>query len=338
MTSLSEFFGPQSPLSEHLPGFQPRAGQAWMADAVAETLANSTRLVVEAGTGTGKTFAYLLPALFSGKRTIISTGTKALQDQLYHRDLPLITGVVGRPIRTALLKGRANYLCLHRLDTVDEIPASLLSDLQAVQSWRHRTIDGDRAELTDVAEDSGIWPWVTSTADNCLGQQCPSYADCHVVKARREAQEADLVVVNHHLLLADLAMKEQGFVEFLPGTEAVIVDEAHQIPDLATQFFGVSLGSRELERLVEETRAATLVIADTEMRRRIDRLQNAVLELRAAAPRDEGRHELAAMLPSLYQSIKARLRQHTYVFVGFTGGTEKHAGAAGYASSPSSVS
>ncbi len=274
-----------------------------MAEAVAETLADSGRLVVEAGTGTGKTFAYLLPALFSGKRTIISTGTKALQDQLYHRDLPLITGVVGRPIHTALLKGRANYLCMHRLDTVDEIPASLLSDLQAVQSWRHRTIDGDRAELTEVAEDSGIWPWVTSTADNCLGQQCPDYSDCHVVKARREAQEADLVVVNHHLLLADLAMKEQGFVEFLPGTEAVIVDEAHQIPDLATQFFGVSLGSRELERLVEETRAATLVIADTELRRRIDRLHTALLALRSAAPREEGRHELAAMLPSLRGSL-----------------------------------
>ncbi len=303
MTSLSEFFGPHSPLSEYLPGFQPRAGQAWMAEAIEETLLNSDKLVVEAGTGTGKTFAYLLPAMLSGKRTIISTGTKALQDQLFHRDLPLITNVIGRPVITALLKGRANYLCLHRLDSVDEMPANLLSDLQAVKSWRHRTVDGDRAELTDVAEDSAIWPWVTSTADNCLGQQCPSYSDCHVVKARREAQEADLVVVNHHLLLADLAMKEQGFVEFLPGADAVIVDEAHQIPDLATQFFGVSLGTRELERLVDETRAATLVLADTELRRRIDRLQTAVRLLRAAAPRDEGRHELSGILPDIRESL-----------------------------------
>lgn len=303
MTSLSDYFGADSPLADQLPGFQPRAGQAWMAEAIEESLQTAQKLVVEAGTGTGKTFAYLLPAMLSGKRTIISTGTKALQDQLFHRDLPLISRVVGRPVATALLKGRANYLCLHRLDSVDELPASLLPDLEAVQNWRHRTVDGDRAELTDVAEDSAIWPWVTSTADNCLGQQCPSYSECHVVKARREAQDADLVVVNHHLLLADLAMKESGFVEFLPGADAVIVDEAHQIPDLATQFFGVSLGSRELERLIEEVRAATLVAADGELRRRIDRLGNSTRMLRAAAPREEGRHEMGKLLPDLRESL-----------------------------------
>lgn len=272
-----------------------------MAEAVAEAIADSGKLVVEAGTGTGKTFAYLLPALMSGRKTIISTGTKALQDQLYHRDLPLIGKAVGRPVTTALLKGRANYLCLHRLDTVaSQVSATnLVDDLHAVRGWRHRTTSGDRAELLDVAEDSTVWPLVTSTADNCLGSQCPVYQKCHVVRARRAAQEADLVVVNHHLLLADLAMKEEGFIEFLPGAEAIILDEAHQIPDLAAQFFGISLGSREIERLFDEIRGATLSRGDATLQRRLDAAQTALRVLRAECPRDEGRHELSAVMESI---------------------------------------
>ena len=276
-----------------------------MAEAVAETIAGLGNLVVEAGTGTGKTFAYLLPALESGRKTIISTGTKALQDQLYHRDLPLVGKCIGRPVTTALLKGRANYLCLHRLDKVDEFPLALIDDMNAVREWRHRTTSGDRAELVDVAEDSAVWPYVTSTTDNCLGQQCPLYSDCHVVRARREAQEADVVVVNHHLLLADLAMKEDGFVEFLPGAEAVILDEAHQVPDLAVQFFGIAAGSREIERIVEETRAATLPLGQNEIARRIDALETAVKRLRAAAPREEGRYELSQVLPEIREPLDA---------------------------------
>jgi len=305
VTDLSEFFGEHSPLKQHLPGFQPRAGQAWMAEAVAETIAAQGKLVVEAGTGTGKTFAYLLPALQSGHKTIISTGTKALQDQLYHRDLPLIGKAIGRPIDTALLKGRANYLCLERLDHLPEVAEALVGDLNAVREWRYRTHSGDKAELTEVAEDSRIWPLVTSTVDNCLGQKCPEYTNCHVVKARRAAQEADLVVVNHHLLLADLAMKEEGFVEFLPGAEAIILDEAHQIPDLAVQFFGVALGSRELERLIDEIRIETVPYWQPELLRRIDALQTAVRVLRAEAPRDEGRHQLAAVMDVLQEPLDA---------------------------------
>ena len=244
-----------------------------------------------------------MPALLSGRKTIISTGTKALQDQLYHRDLPLISKAVGRPVTTALLKGRANYLCLHRLQQLTDIASTLADDLNEVREWRHRTGSGDRAELTEVAEDSAIWPLVTSTADNCLGQKCPDYSSCHVVKARREAQEADLVVVNHHLLLADLAMKEEGFVEFLPGAEAIILDEAHQVPDLAVQFFGVALGSRELERLVDETRAATLPFAQPGLIRRIDKLQTAVRVLRAEAPRKEGRHELGEVMAEMREPL-----------------------------------
>lgn len=303
MISLSDFFGDSSPLKDLLPGYQPREGQAWMAEAVAETIAGRGRLVVEAGTGTGKTFAYLLPALASGGKTIISTGTKALQDQLFHRDLPLLGKAVGRPVDAAMLKGRANYLCLHRLDLADDVAPSLATDLALIRDWRHRTRSGDRAEQSDVAEDSPVWPLVTSTAENCLGQQCPQYEDCFVVKARRAAQEADLVVVNHHLLLADLAMKEEGFVEFLPDADALILDEAHQLPDLAVQFFGVGLGTRELERIAGEVRAATLGVAGAELSGRIDRLEQALRDLRLAAPREEGRHELAELMPQLGGAI-----------------------------------
>jgi ATP-dependent DNA helicase DinG len=274
-----------------------------MAEAVAEAIAGSRRLVVEAGTGTGKTFAYLLPALLSGRKTIISTGTKALQDQLYHRDLPLVCKTVGRPVSTALLKGRANYLCLHRLDQVTEPGGAIADDLNDVHEWRHRTGSGDKSELIDVPEDSPVWPLVTSTADNCLGQKCPEYSKCYVVKARKAAQEADLVVVNHHLLLADLAMKEEGFVEFLPGAEAVIIDEAHQIPDLAVQFFGVALGSRELERVLDDLCAATLPYAQADLNRRVDKLQTAIRSLRADAPRDEGRHQLGEVIDDIRESL-----------------------------------
>ena len=305
MTDLSEFFGENSPLKKLLPGFQPRAGQAWMAEAVAETIAGLDKLVIEAGTGTGKTFAYLLPALQSGRKTIISTGTKALQDQLFHRDLPLIGQAVGRPVAAALLKGRANYLCLERLDHATDVAEALINDLNAVREWRYRTESGDKAELTDVAEDSRVWPLVTSTVDNCLGQKCPEYSNCHVVKARRAAQEADLVVVNHHLLLADLAMKEEGFVEFLPGAEAIILDEAHQIPDLAVQFFGVALGSRELERLVDEIRVASMPVQQPELQRRIDALQTAIRVLRAEAPHEEGRHQLAEVMANISDPLDA---------------------------------
>ncbi len=307
MTNLTEFFGKQSPLKALLPGFQPRAGQGWMAEAVAEAIANSDKLVVEAGTGTGKTFAYLIPALLSGRKTIISTGTKALQDQLYHRDLPLVGKAIGRPVTTALLKGRANYLCVQRLDQLTDPASGLRADLNEVREWRYRTGSGDKAELIEVPEDSPVWPLVTSTADNCLGQKCPEYNKCHVVKARRAAQEADLVVVNHHLLLADLAMKESGFVEFLPGAEAIILDEAHQIPDLAVQFFGISIGSREIERLVDEISTLTSPYSQPDLNRRVDALQTAVRDLRATAPRKEGRYELGDVINELRRPLDTLL-------------------------------
>ena len=305
MQDLASYFGPDSRLKTLLPGFQPRAGQAWMAEAVAEAIDERSRLIVEAGTGTGKTFAYLLPGLLGGQKTIISTGTRALQDQLYHRDLPLVAKAVGMPVTTALLKGRANYLCIERLEQAEAPDSRTAGHLQRVRQWRHRTDSGDRAELTDVPEDSPVWPLVTSTVENCLGQQCPHYDACHVVRARRRAQEADLVVVNHHLLLADLAMKEDGFVAFLPGADVVILDEAHQIPDLATRFFGISIGSRDVERLVDELRVAAQPFDQPEIARRIDALITALRVLRAEAPRAEGRHELTAVIDTLRQPLDA---------------------------------
>jgi len=308
--TLAEFFGPDSALKSHLPGFQPRAGQALMAEAVADAISYSRQVIIEAGTGTGKTFAYLLPALQSGKKTIISTGTKALQDQLYHRDLPLIGKAVGRPVTTALLKGRANYLCVQRLEIAEQgspgqRSALLESDLRTVSEWRHRTRSGDRAELIDVKEDSPVWPQVTSTADNCLGSQCPLYKKCHVVKARKAAQEADLVVVNHHLLLADLALKEEGFIEFLPGAEAIILDEAHQLPDLAAQFFGVSIGSREIGRLLDEIQAQTIALKKASVNKAIAAAQQSLRELLADAPKSEGRHELSVVIDKVHAPLAA---------------------------------
>ncbi|MEO8670436.1 MAG: ATP-dependent DNA helicase [Tahibacter sp.] len=240
-------------------GFAPRESQQAMAQAVAEAIDERHTLIVEAGTGTGKTFAYLVPALLSGRRVIVSTGTKTLQDQLFHRDLPRVRSVTGARLKASLLKGRANYLCLYRLDQAHKegrfTSREQAGQIQDLRAWAARTTSGDRGEFADVPEDSPLWPRVTSTTDNCLGADCPMFNDCFVVKARRAAQEADLVVVNHHLLFADLAIKQEGFGEILPGAHAFILDEAHQIPELAGQFFSVSLSSRQLQELVADTQA-----------------------------------------------------------------------------------
>lgn len=255
--NVSALLGADGPFARELPNFSPRDTQQRMADAVAEAIEDGGTLVAEAGTGTGKTFAYLVPALLSGKRVIISTGTRNLQDQLFHRDLPRVRSVLGAKIDAALLKGRANYLCLYRLEQTAQDgqfkSRAQAHDLQTIRAWRSRTKSGDRAELAEVPEASPLWPRVTSTTENCLGAECPFYDDCFVVKARRRAQEADIVVVNHHLLFADLALKQEGFGEILPGAHAFILDEAHQIPELAGQFFSVSISARQLNELANDS-------------------------------------------------------------------------------------
>jgi len=257
--SSAEDFAADGPLARALPGFRPRSGQARMADAVAEALAARQVLLVEAGTGTGKTYAYLVPVMAAGLRVVVSTGTKTLQDQLFRRDLPALAAALGRPVHVALLKGRANYLCRHRLAlALEDPPARDSSELARIGDWATLTGSGEIAELAGLPEDAPVWGRVTSTTDNCLGQSCPEFQRCHVVKARREALKADVVVVNHHLLLADLALKDEGFGELLPGLDAVVVDEAHQLPEIAARFFGVSVGTRQLRGLAADARAEAL--------------------------------------------------------------------------------
>ncbi|EGT4434936.1 ATP-dependent DNA helicase, partial [Cronobacter sakazakii] len=230
--------------------------QRQMAQAVSAAIEAATPLVVEAGTGTGKTYAYLAPALRAGKKVIISTGSKALQDQLYSRDLPTVAKALEFKGRLALLKGRSNYLCLERLEQQalagGDLPVQTLSDVIQLRGWANETVDGDISTCGRVAEDAPVWPLVTSTNDNCLGTDCPLYKDCFVVKARKKAMEADVVVVNHHLFLADMVVKESGFAELIPEAEVIIFDEAHQLPDIASQYFGQSLSSRQLLDLARD--------------------------------------------------------------------------------------
>jgi len=256
--TLAEIFGRDGPLAAALPDYTVRAQQVAMAEHVAAALAGHEPLIVEAGTGTGKTFAYLGPALLSGRRVILSTGTRALQDQLFHRDLPAICRALGRPARIALLKGRANYLCRHRLELAEQqayargLRREVATALPRVRAWSLTTKRGDIADVPGFGEQDAVWPWVTSTRENCLGTDCGMYEECFVLAARREAQAADIVVVNHYLLMADLVLKEEGFGDLLPGVDAIVIDEAHQLPDIAAQFLGYSVSTRQLSGLAKD--------------------------------------------------------------------------------------
>src|SRR5688572_5333666 len=265
MQDFEEIFGAEGPLATAIPGFATRDEQIAMAEHVWQALRSHGRLIVEAGTGTGKTFAYLVPALLSGRRVIVSTGTRNLQDQLFHRDLPTVTAAIGRPSRVALLKGRSNYLCVHRLELAEQQAVSrglrreVAVALSKVRSWSRVTKQGDISELAQLSDADPVWPWVTSTRDNCLGPDCPSFDRCHVVQARRDAQAADVVVVNHHLLMADLVLKEEGFGDLLPGADAIVIDEAHQLPEVATNFLGFTVSSRQLQALSRDLAAELLL-------------------------------------------------------------------------------
>lgn len=255
---IAKIFSSEGALGKTIPGFQPRQPQLDMANAVQNAIKNKSQLVVEAGTGTGKTFAYLAPALLSGKKVIISTGSKNLQEQLFHRDLPLMVDALGYYGQVALLKGRSNYLCLDRLSRQmlesheHDADPELLSQLVKIRTWSSETKSGDLGECDAIAEDSFVIPTVTSNNDNCLGKDCPSYEDCFVNKARKKAMDSDVIVVNHHLFLADLAIKETGFGELIPEGDVFIFDEAHQLPDIASQYFGQSLSSRQIQELAKD--------------------------------------------------------------------------------------
>ncbi|QHS09637.1 ATP-dependent DNA helicase [Sinimarinibacterium sp. NLF-5-8] len=253
--TLASLLGSDGVLAQAVEGFAPRAAQQQMAAEVARAIVDETALVIEAGTGTGKTFAYLLPALLSGQRTIVSTGTRTLQDQLFNRDLPRLLRAIGSEARVALLKGRANYLCLYRMKRASKVPAvqhHYFEQWLGVQDWARRTATGELSELGEFADDAPLTRQITSTADNCLGSRCEDFENCFVARARRNAQAADLVVINHHLLLADFTLKDRGFGQILAGSDAIIMDEAHQLPELAAQFFGCRISTRQLQDLAKD--------------------------------------------------------------------------------------
>lgn len=246
-------FDDDAALAAALPGYAARDGQSEMAATVARAIDSGGRLAVEAGTGTGKTLAYLLPALASRRKIIVSTATRYLQSQLDDKDVPLAQAVLGRAVHTTVLKGRANYLCLHRLNLTEQGGDLYLAPrIRAVREWAARTTTGDLGEFGDLGDGDALWPRITSTTDNCLGQECPLFKQCWVVHARREAQAADLVIVNHYLLFADLTLREAGFGEVLPGADAIVLDEAHRLPDIAGRFFGQALSARQIKDLVRD--------------------------------------------------------------------------------------
>ncbi len=262
---VREMFTPHGPLARATAFFQPRQGQTDMALAVADTLEKGGSLVVEAGTGVGKTFAYLVPALLSAERVLLSTATKTLQDQLFSRDIPDVIKALGLPLKLAMLKGRGSYLCQQRLELA--LTSATLPDrhavktLAVVQQWARTTSSGDLAEVPNLDEQSALIPLITSSRDNCLGSPCPHWRDCHVNQARREAMAADVVVINHHLFFADMAVRESGMAELLPTVRVVIFDEAHQLNETGIQFLGKQLGTGQLLDLARDTLTAGLQLA-----------------------------------------------------------------------------
>ena len=297
---LEAVFGPGGPLASKIPEYRVRTQQVQMAVGVASAIEDSAVLVCEAGTGTGKTFAYLVPAILSSGKVIISTGTKTLQDQLYRRDLPMVRSALGVPVSTALLKGRANYVCHHHLERnleARQMGREVERDLLRIASFARVTHTGDKGELADVPEEARAWDLATSTRENCLGQACPRYRDCFVMAARREALAADVVVVNHHLFFADVVLKDEGMAELLPACNTVIFDEAHQLPDTATLFFGETLSTGQLIELARDVRTEALAGAgDTPEARDLSAaLDKAARDLRLALPGENARFNAASV-------------------------------------------
>lgn len=287
---IAECFAVDGPLAGALPGYRPRQAQIELAQAIGETIDAHGTLVAEAGTGIGKTWAYLVPAMLRGGKVLISTGTRTLQDQLFSRDLPRVRAALTIPITTALLKGRSNYICHYHLDRLQGDERALksrseISQLRAIELFAKTNRSGDRGELGNIPEDADIWQRVTSTRENCLGQECPHIRDCFVVKARKQAQEADIVVINHALFMADLVLRESGITDLLPDADTIIFDEAHQLPDTATRFLGSSVSTHQLLDFARMTEVAGLAHAREAMNwsEAHKRIETAARELRLAA-------------------------------------------------------
>jgi ATP-dependent DNA helicase DinG len=259
--ACANYFLPEGKLAQAIEGFAPRPSQVQLTEAIAQAMEQGTHLVAEAGTGTGKTYAYLVPALLSEMKTVISTGTKNLQDQLFKRDLPLVREALGKPVKVALLKGRDNYLCHYHIDRHLQNPALTQKEFYSLQKIRQKLASlkqGEKQELTDIDEHDSVFHYAVSTKDNCLNQECEFYKDCFLVKARRKAMDADIVVVNHHLLFADLTLKDEGLGELLPKVKAIILDEAHQVPDIASRFLSKHVSTRQIAQLADTVATSQL--------------------------------------------------------------------------------
>ena len=301
MVDLETIFSGEGPLGRAVTGFRARPFQVEMAQAVAEAIEDRSVLVAEAGTGTGKTFAYLVPALLAGGKVIISTGTKTLQDQLYDRDIPTVRAALNAPVTVALLKGRGNYVCHYHLARARE--GALLATredaawLEEIARFAGTTATGDRADCSTVPESAGAWLHATSTRENCLGSQCPDYDRCFVMEARRQALAADVVVVNHHLFFADLVLREEGMAELLPACNTVIFDEAHQLPETATLFFGETVSTSQLIDLARDTRLEAAAAAKdyAPLPEAARRLERAARDLRLVFDEETGRWPVRAL-------------------------------------------
>lgn len=316
---ITSILGDLGPFAKSNPNFKARQEQLTMATAVNRAISNSTNLLVEAGTGVGKTFAYLVPALLSEQQVVISTGTKNLQDQLFKRDLPALLKTLGISPLTALLKGRNNYLCEYRLETT--IASGRLPDPRAVKHlamvnlWRDKTTSGDLGELSPLPEDSPVYPYVTSTAENCLGQDCPFFDKCFLAAAREKARKAKVLVVNHHLLLADLVLKEDGFGELLPDTDVFIVDEAHHLAKTAYQFYGSSISSRQINELCKEVELEyrTKVTDSRDLMLEAQRLAKQAKDFRVALPTYDAKEDWKPT-PDLNKELQALIKKINGLF------------------------
>ncbi|MDD2885788.1 MAG: ATP-dependent DNA helicase [Dechloromonas sp.] len=302
MSSLPEIFAPDGPLARAIAGYRIRGQQLEMAERIEDAIRQNSVFIAEAGTGTGKTFAYLVPALKSNGKVIVSTGTKTLQDQLFNKDLPMVRDILKAPVKIALLKGRANYVCPYHLERALADGRFLTredaADARRISVFAKTTHSGDKSECLEVNENSPVWQHATSTRDNCLGQECPDYKECFVMQARKEAMAADLVVVNHHLFFADVMLRDEGMAELLPACNTVIFDEAHQLPEVATLFFGDSVSTAQVLDLARDARAEGL----THARDCLDlpvfakALEKAAKDLRLAVGIDSGRFSAGQLL------------------------------------------
>jgi len=325
---LAEIFSPTGALANNIQNFRSRPQQMELAQAIAETIATNGQLIAEAGTGTGKTFSYLVPALLNGGKVIISTGTKNLQDQLFQKDLPTVRNALKAGVTLALLKGRSNYVCHYHLELAQSNGLFKTREdvrhLSKIQQYAKITQTGDKSGLADVAENAPIWMHVTSTRDNCLGQECPRHSDCFVLKARKEAMEADVVVVNHHLFFADVMLRDEGVTELLPVCNTVIFDEAHQLPETASLFFGDNLSTSQLLDLASDVRIEAITSAKdfAALPKSCDELEKAARDLRLVFKK-EGR--LPASATETFKDFAPTLKKLSEKLANITGLLEKQA-------------